>query len=56
MIGLSLFFVGMIGVAIGSKGQRGGDGWSRRQKTVCAVSSALVIVGLALADASRGHA
>jgi hypothetical protein len=56
VIGLTIFFVGMIGVAIGSKGQRGWDLWSRRQKIICTVSFVLVIAGLALADASKGQA
>ncbi|MDH6441308.1 UNVERIFIED_CONTAM: hypothetical protein RKD50_004976 [Streptomyces canus] len=56
MIGMGVFFVGMIGMLVGSKGQRGWDLWSRRQKIICTVSFVLVIAGLALADASEGHA
>jgi hypothetical protein len=56
VIGIAVFAVGMLGIAVGSKGQRGWDRWSRRQRLICVVSLALVLVGLALADASRSHA
>jgi hypothetical protein len=56
VIGMGVFFVGVIGMLVGSKGQRGWDLWSRRQKIICMVSFVLVIAGLALADASEGHA
>ena len=55
VIGIAIFAVGMLGVAVGSKGQRDWDRWSRRQRIICTVSFVLVIVGLALADASSRH-
>jgi hypothetical protein len=56
VIGIAIFAVGALGIAVGSKGQQGWDWWTRRQRIICTVSFALVIAGLALADASRSHA
>ncbi|MFI8255990.1 hypothetical protein [Streptomyces filamentosus] len=46
--GLGVFTVGMIAILAGSKGRRGWDVWSRRQRVVCSAGFVLVLAGLAL--------
>ncbi|MFF3336808.1 hypothetical protein ACFYWX_46215 [Streptomyces sp. NPDC002888] len=53
--GFVVFLVGVVGVAIGSKGQRGWDIWTGRQKVICSVAFVMVLVGLVLADAGEGR-
>jgi hypothetical protein len=50
-----VFFLGAVGVVAGSRGQRGWDLWTGRQKVVCSLAFAMVMAGLALADAGQGR-
>lgn len=53
--GFVVFVVGLVGMAVGSKGQRGWDTWTGRQKVICSVAFVMVLVGLVLADAGEGR-
>lgn len=48
LLGMIAFIVGVAGIMVGSKLQRGWDNWSRRQRIVCSLSFLLVIAGLAI--------
>jgi hypothetical protein len=48
LLGVIGFTVGMVGILVGSKGQRGWDTWSRQQRIVCSLSFVFVIAGLAI--------
>ncbi|MFD7865425.1 hypothetical protein [Streptomyces sp. NPDC057682] len=52
LLGLIGFVVGMVGIMVGSKGQRGWDTWSRQQRIVCSLSFVLVVAGLAVAQSA----
>ncbi|ATZ22241.1 hypothetical protein SLAV_01560 [Streptomyces lavendulae subsp. lavendulae] len=47
VLGFIVFTVGVVGIMVGSKLERGWDMWSRQQRIVCSLSFVLVIAGLA---------
>ncbi|MFE2143479.1 hypothetical protein ACFXA3_17355 [Streptomyces sp. NPDC059456] len=47
-IGMGLFILGMVGLLIGSRGERGWGNWDRRQRIICSVSLVVAFTGLAL--------
>ncbi|MEU9134287.1 hypothetical protein AB0D08_40550 [Kitasatospora sp. NPDC048540] len=50
LIGFLVFLSGAVGLLVASKGVRGWDNWSRRQRIGAAVSGVLILVGLIVKD------
>ncbi|WP_327071004.1 hypothetical protein OG500_35825 [Kitasatospora sp. NBC_01250] len=48
VVGFAIFTAGLAGVAAASRGRGGWARWDRRQRSLCVVSFALALVGIAV--------
>lgn len=45
-VGMGFFVLGLIGLLIGSRCERGWHNWNRRQRIICSVSLVVAFAGL----------